>query len=405
MPNRFSTIRKYTPNENTRSIRFLMFFGLSFCATIVYKYRFFFSEEHTQFTWVIDALLLGLMLLKFKKKFVVWLGLLLILKFIGSLIIYDQYIDFLDFLKEVIKTTMFYTFFLVTLVYVRDFNNITIQHIHKFQKWLVVIVCISIIVGLVFDISFFKTYFKLRFGFSGLLYPSSFTSYFVILQILYFYTYNKWNQESSYHLPLLIICACLTGTKSVYMFLAIFIISYFFEKRLYKICWIWALNILALILTILLRNELIDALKSNFKLMSKIYMEYDFITFVLSFRDRNLLEAIDYISKDWSIINFFIGGVNRKTLIVEMGLIDLFLSFGLIGVLLIFKLFYDSIYQHLKIDKYDKTLLGALLLIVLLSGNFFKSFTLAYIIAFIFVFYYRSKNKFLQVSEAEGRKE
>lgn len=386
-------------------IIFVVFWSLSVLGTIVYKYNLSIRTfDHTQFTWIPDFILLSIILIwAFKRKYYflpLSLIALFIFKSIGSFSVLVEYSEKLDLYKDVVKTTFGYTFIFFVFAFLRTFDAEKLKITFIFFKILSLLAYGLIFIGALFSISFFKTYLGVRFGYSGFLYPSSYASYFLIISVLihYFYSTNIEKQTIVY-LLLASIAGLLVGTKAVYLFLFLFWSIYFFKHKLYNYKISWAFITITIISFVLFFDKIFSFLQEKFAVLFELFENNNLLTFVLSYRDISLKKAIAFISNNWEFYNYIVGGVNRKELLVEMSPFDLILNFGLLGAIIFILLYFFNIIKYIQRNTHIYLLLGSLLLITLLSGNFFDRLYLVYPLAFFFVIISRNNQKFKSIPE------
>lgn len=385
-------------NKKAHAI-FIVFWGISILGTIVYKYNLSIRTfDHTQFTWVADFVFLILIstLAFARKHYLLPLSLivLLIFKSIGSFSIYGEFSEKTDLYKEIVKTAVGYAFIFFVFSFLKTFNNEKLKKTQTFFKSLSLLVYALIFIGAGFSISFFKTYLGTRFGYSGFLYPSSYASYFVILSILIHYFYSiKIEKQSIVYLLLASIAGLFIGTKAVYLFLFLFWGIYFFKHKLYNYKTFWAFITVIIIAFVLFFDKIFTYLIEKFAVLFELFENNSILTFVLSYRDISFKNATTFISENWGFYNFIVGGVNRKELLIEMSFFDLILNFGLLGAILFISFYYFIIVKHIQRNTYIYLLLGSLLLITLLSGNFFDRLYLSYPLAFFFVIISKKQSK------------
>ena len=227
---------------------------------------------------------------------------------------------------------------------------------------IIIINGIFILLGFLFDIQAFRTYSGQRFGYNGLLITSATSSYFYTTSLLYFLIKYKESLFLTPKVYFLILTALLAGTKSIYLsvFCVLFYYFIFYSKTKYK-------NLR--ILTILLCGFYFTLFK--WEIFNKILERESLITAVLSYRDKLLLDKmIPFIQENWTIGNYFFGGINDPHTRSQLALFDLFYFFGLTGMLLYL---WSYLTNYLKFD-FKKNIIFSLLLlgiIVFISGNFF----------------------------------
>ena len=369
---------------------------LSILILVIYKYIVFYQNVHLKYTWVPDVLMLfGIVVLMIRNNR--WLFTLLLIvscfKLFGTLTLFDKFDNVFVFSQEVIKTSIVYCAIPILVYYTKTFSFLELKTFFKIFKIAVIIVSFSIFFGVLFNIYMLETYAGKRFGISGLLYPSSFSSYFVIISILILYYYNNNIEKvNRLYITVLVFSALFIGTKSIYFFLIIFFLVIFIEEKLYKKKQIWWSVLGLFIIFISFHKEIIKRFLEKFDVLVKLYQESDMATFILSYRNYSFNNAKLFINDNWSVVNYLIGGVNRKSLLVEMGLIDIGLSFGIIGTIIYILIYYKYVFSKIVLPLNMAILIGALAVIILLSGNFFKSITLAYFVAYLFLLISWQKN-------------
>jgi hypothetical protein len=65
-----------------------------------------------------------------------------------------------------------------------------------------------------------------------------------------------------------------------------------------------------------------------------VYKEYGLVSTIFSLRDNLLINALNYIEKYWSCLNYLFGGIDYSNIRSEFGVFDLFLAFGVLGLVL-----------------------------------------------------------------------
>ena len=171
------------------------------------------------------------------------------------------------------------------------------------------------------------------------------------------------------------------GTKATYLFIALLgylALLKLLKKPKYQI----GFSVFFLVLTPLIFNKVIRFIAGFFSFGQEL-LDKGVLTFITSTRDLLLYDAIDYIQEQWNVANFLIGGMDFKIHRVEFEFVDLFLFFGLLGVV-----FYLALLKASFFDKKNHWVFSALIISVLLisalSGNLF--FSLSNSFFFILVF-------------------
>ena len=170
-----------------------------------------------------------------------------------------------------------------------------------------------------------------------------------------------------------ILVSLLIGTKAIWLFLILLgIIHFAFHKK--KIIRIISTTsiILGTILVIIFHDYIIKGIINSFSYGPSLYAEHGFITVLTSTRDLLLQNAIEYIQNNWTLSNYLFGGINLLEYGVEFEFIDIFLFFGIFG-LIIYLLFLKRIFFTTFYGKYKILLFIALMLVAAFAGNFFMS--------------------------------
>lgn len=385
--------------QKYRHLIFISFFVLGLFLTVIYKYniRTIRYNFHTPFTWIPNIILYGIALWylfylkKYKPLFVI--ALLSISKLLGSFLLLYHYQDKLEFFKETMITISSYTFPIILIGFLDTISKSQLKKIINIFKWISLVVFLIIIFGTLFPHPFFKTYNKIRFGFSGILYPQSYASYFLICSISILYIYRQRVQKiNTIFIIIGILASLLLGTKSAYLFSSSFLVFLFFKNRIYLKKQFFIGAPLFLIFIGIFYKQIKDFLILKFETLIELYTKNDLITFILSYRNYNLEKAVTFIKSQWNIVNYLFGGINRKTYLVEMGFVDLFLSFGILGTLLFIYLYTEYFFKKLARSSDIIFLLSVIFIVVFIGGNFFGKLSISYLIT---LFYLVSKKNSL----------
>jgi hypothetical protein len=243
---------------------------------------------------------------------------------------------------------------------------------------LIVLNSIFILLGFVFGIELFKTYSGNRFGYDGLLLTSSTASYVYIITLFYFILKYKLNVKFNYKFLIVLLSCFFIGTKSLYLVflaIAIYLVSSKFSSKKSKIISILIFIIVSTIGFYLLfyKVEFFNALREERGLLSVF----------LSFRDILLVrDVIPYINENWTFMNYLFGGVHDISTQSEMGFIDLFYYWGILGGMLYLLAYYKSFFTF----RFNSILLFFILVlafVIFIAGNFFFYSTIPiYLIVF-----------------------
>lgn len=241
-----------------------------------------------------------------------------------------------------------------------------------FEK-LVILNSLLVLITILFNIQLFKTYYH-RFGSSGIFMTPSMITYFNALGLTYFlYQYLQTKKKLPELLLVFTVCF-LSGTKALFLFVILTIIHVLILKRVYlKKAFYYVLGSLVF-LAILLRNAFMGFFAKNFNPLIEAYEEYGLIAALTSLRSENLKQDfLPVIQEKWTFLNYFFGGTDFEKYRVEFEPFDVILFFGFAGALLYFIFYFRKIINFRKLSDFGKVQIAFLLLIIILSGNFFNN--------------------------------
>ena len=226
---------------------------------------------------------------------------------------------------------------------------------------------ILILIGFIFKLTFFESYTGDRFGYNGLLISSATSSYFHFFVLGYFFIKLKDNFLKNYKVLFVIATSLLIGTKSTYLLNFIFIFAYlFFFVSSYKIKF-YGLLLLAIIFICFSYYVLFV-----WPIFQSIVTERGISYAILSDRNQIFMsETLPFLKEKWNIINFLFGGIDNIAMRPQLGLFDLFLFFGVIGLSLFLYSLYISFFKKLKLKVLSVFLICIISLLIFTTGNFF----------------------------------
>jgi hypothetical protein len=111
-------------------------------------------------------------------------------------------------------------------------------------------------------------------------------------------------------------------------------------------------------------------------LHESLYTDNSLLTFLTSKRDILFNDAMSYISEHWSFANYFIRGIDFNRVRVEFEIVDIFLFFGIIGIIgiAVYALFFKNVFFK-KQQIVFNLILSSILLISILLRNLIVSIT------------------------------
>lgn len=379
--------------QNKKWQLFLIFWIVNVSLSIAYKFYYFHTGLHLQYTWLPDMFFFLLLIAAIspKKNGLALIGMffLLLFKVIGSWTIAPHYPNDIDLFKDVVKTWMGYIYIFPLFLFLSNVAEKKPIIIPEYIKHGFVILAgglaLSVFIGLLFKAHIFHTYPRpTRFGISGLLYPSSYVSFFYIFSISSAYLLHKRMPSRKVYSILLYtlsLAAIFSGTKSTYLFLLMFYTLFIIEKKYYQKKRIWLLLSALALLLLALRHKL----ASVFYVLLELYQKEDFITFALSYRNVYAQDTWLFVQENWTWVNYLFGGLDNVNQLTEMAFIDLFLNFGALGSGLFLYLYYRLITRHLSWPTLSLVMAASIILLIAMGGNFFDRIYLAYWLVFLFL--------------------
>lgn len=241
-------------------------------------------------------------------------------------------------------------------------------------------VCLSILLGLIFEITLFKTYRGgLRFGYTGLLHKSVAATYFFIVSIClsYYYTYllKKWSPWFFY---LVLGCSFLVGTKGIYLFNGLLFLFICWTQQWYKKKSFYGSIVLVGLGIILLGYSVIGQNNNPFQVFYSIYKEHGLLSTLMSFRNEILVTKGTVYLEKWEVWNYLFGGKLPELGLFEMSLFDLYAFFGGFGVIYVLFLYYKSSVIPWSVNKtkeYIRFYYLSILIISIFAGQLFVNFS------------------------------
>lgn len=339
--------------------------------------------------------------LKISKRFFTY-ALILLFSFVIGLFFLKQdqkpsnlFFDFSYLLRSL------YLFVYLALISNINDSNVYIEKWIFVFKYLILINSFFILIGFLFDIELFRSYNRGdRFGYQGFLVYHSEAGYIYFIAVVLFYSFYRETKRKYdlYALLFLITTMSLIGTKKAYLLLLLFFIFTAYDN--YKIMLKHKTKILCSLLGFLIlgfsaKNYFYRLIIIKFSVLYNVYRDRGFITFFFSYRDNKIKNGIvPFIDENWSIMNYVFGGPIFKIFRPEMELFDIYLFFGIVGII-IYSLFLKDLYLDFK-GKYFYLITFGVLLATFFSGNFFASVNVS-IIYITCIKYY--KNNFYLLSK------
>lgn len=297
---------------------------------------------------------------------------------------YLFYVNKINFIGLIDNLRFFiWYFFGVILIFLfnkNDLDSIALNLLEKLNKvalLIITIVCISVLIGFIFNLEVLESYDGSRWGYKGILSKSITTSYFFIISLNYLYYDAVILKKKNFFFTLVLLCSLLTGTKSIYLFLLLLLFFDIISQKRYKLKSFWFVFITIVFLMVVFREKILKMTDFVTGLFYRLYQEKGLMYSLTSYRSEMLIDGINYYRSQWNWVNYLIGGRLIEIRYFEMSFFDLFYFFGSIG----FLLFLYILIKHLIIPFFKKTAISGLfiicsvLLVAFFSGQFFNNST------------------------------
>ena len=368
-----SITKLFCKAENLPIIVLILFFLSELSTTIAYDTRMSFYN----FSLVVKALFIAYVALDLLKNIKAHKNIVLFLIgisgvfFIGQLS-FNNFTLGPNFLENCIYFGRYIFVFFVMLFLVNNKHSFSPKFYYVYEK-IVILNSIIVITTIVFDLPIFKTYYN-RFGSSGAFMTPSMITYFNAFALTYFLHKYINNRKNLIELILVSIVCFLTGTKALIFFFLLTLFHFTLLKRLYAKKSFYMFFFGLIVLLILLKDKITEFIFVNFKPLLVVYEERGLISSLTSLRDVNFRNNFfPVISEKWNFYNFLFGGTDFEIYRVEFEIFDVFLFFGIIGMLLYLFFYFKNIMNFNKMKRFGKVQMGILMLTALISGNFLNN--------------------------------
>ena len=335
------------------------------------KYGIYYESGKSDFPRLIKLVVFAfliLSLIKFFKSIIAPLLLVLILC-IGQLFLVDS------FKPEVLTSGAKSLFPIFLFIY---FNKYPLRDhsrkiLYQVFEYLMILNGVLIFIGMFLNVHLFDSYPWGRFGYNGLFINSSTSSYVYAIALFYFFLKLKQNFFRNWKSIFIIICALLTGTKILYI--ALFSILFIYLTRFVKLDKHYRRILIFGVVLILFSIGYFFFFE--YGIFNQIRQEQGLISSILSFRDDLFIEkTLPFVQENWMWPNYLFGGISDLAIRSQMGFIDVFLFWGIIGGLIYLYVFYKT-FANKQLSKLGVYIILILALMVFLAGNFFENASVA----------------------------
>lgn len=310
-----------------------------------------------------------------KRKILIYPTVLLGCYFLGFLVLRKP-------LKEIFNSwstgnlyylnSFLFIFLFIATTKVVEIKSDTFHKIFKIFKIILYINSVFIIFGVLFQIELFRTYpYSARFGYNGFFAKNGEVTYFYMLLLLKLYYDNIKNKHRNLlEIFLIIFVTVFIGKKVMFLFVGLLALFHFLylhkKKNTYRL-----ISVLLIALIIFFREFIFNSIINYSSFWAGIYEKHGLLGALTSTRSQLLERAIKHINESWNYLNYFFGGINYRLYKVEFDFVDIFLFFGLIGLITYIYFLKNFFYE--KGNKIKNTLLIILLICAAVSGGLFFS--------------------------------
>ncbi len=362
-------INKYSCylKNNLASIFLLLFyFSEAFSKYLIYS-----GNGKSDFPRFIKSgvlILVFVLLLKYWKDLMLPLVLLLMFT-VGQFFLID------GFKVEIIVSATKFLFPVFLFIY---FNKNRVPHKSKeilffIFETILIFNGVLILLGLIFDVYWFQSYTGSRFGFNGIFITTASSSYIYTIALFYFLLTLKEKFLIHWKSLFIILCCILTGTKVLYLAIGISLLIYIttfldisVKKRRILLLTIASLFIVGIYFFFF-----------QYGIFNEIRRKEGLLSSIFSFRDDLFLEqTLPFIERNWTWPNYLFGGISDLATRSQMGFIDVFYFWGILGGSVYLYLYYKT-FKTFPLNKILLYMLLSLVLMVFLAGNFFENASLA----------------------------
>ncbi|MFC7356134.1 hypothetical protein ACFQO1_00415 [Jejudonia soesokkakensis] len=245
------------------------------------------------------------------------------------------------------------------------------KKLFRFFELVFFINCFIIILAAIVDIEVFRTYLRFnRYGYMGLYNSNNQASFYFIFMISYYYYETFFRKTKPYKFVFVLLCSFLIGTKKLYFFFPLLLLFdlIFFKRYLKK--WFWACVGIASILGMVFYQRISEFISDKFEILVDVYQRLGFMAGITSGRSIHLTNTInDIILPKWTWANYIFGGSQFYISRPEMEVFDIYIFFGVLGVLG-YVWFFKKLLHFFNATVYLKSIL----LIFIVTGLFAAGF-------------------------------
>lgn len=354
-----------------------------------YRVSIFFRSIYEILFFLVIILFLNRVRLMFLKIFFFFFTLFIFGQILFSSNLFYKY----NFIENIFIFNKYYFVFIIYFsIYKLQNHADKFQRIIKLLENIFLLNSAAVIIGFLFQINFLRSYLEqsYRYGYSGFIPAQNEATYFFFVAISYFYYKHFILNLRSQRFLLVVLSSFLLGTKGIYLFLCMLLIFHFLNHSSVKSKRITFIGALFLFLGSLwyLETDYAKVLLGYF--ISK-GDSVGWFNMVMSGRNTLITTKGAEVIDNWSIINYFIGGQDQTTFLIEMDFFDLFFFLGIIGGFMYLAFYFFTLFKFRISKPFNFFFVFSFFLLAFLGGHFFSSAINALYICLISLFLYSTQ--------------
>lgn len=279
-----------------------------------------------------------------------------------------------------------YIFILLIFIYTSTLKELDRYYplLQKFFEVFIIFNSVLIILAVVFEIPFLRTYRGERFGYDGLIIRSGAASYIYWIA-LYYLTHQCIVLKKKKYASLILVCIAsfLIGTKSIFIGYFFILLYFFIRENWYRKTWLTILLALSLVALLYFFKPLVEYASSLSTTFGCVYEDHGITGVMFSMRDIHLMdELLPFVQSNWSWRNYLFGGGYDMHWRSQFGVFDLLYFFGIIGTIVYFLIFW-RLFVTFKLNLYSKVFIVGTFVMMAFAANFFYESIMAMHLVFI----------------------
>lgn len=385
MKQRLSVLKPIIGNENTTKKIIVFFVALFFLSDFLTKILIVYDD--TSFNrlagvakLIFEFVMLFFILKKGKINQPIILGSILLMAFLisklGYVIIDNQTVDYSVIVNNIYYLNRYlYIFIFIAYIKLYEVRFSGKDDFIELFKTVLYVNSVLIIIGFLFKIELFKSYsLTARFGYDGIFSKHGEAAYYYMFFISVLYYEYFLNRTMKKLILLVAVCliSTLLGKKANFLFLFLLLMTHFvFIKRKAKEVGVVLLLLLAVAVSFW--GTISNLFFEIAPFWQTVYQKHGLMATLTSIRSDFLIKFFEYVSSNWNLLNYLFGMGDYETFKIEFELVDLFMFFGFVGVIVFGYLFKKYFYK--KGHALSTYLLLSILITSFFSGALFISVT------------------------------